>query len=85
MIKLDDEETAVRSPAAPADIGLSVEDHETLLYGAGAPRRGSVSSSFVIKRKLSLSMMTTGRPSEKLAESRSDEGTTGAEKSVGTV
>lgn len=45
MIELDDDEKAVRPPAASAHVDLAVEDHKPPVYKAEAPRFGSVQIS----------------------------------------
>lgn len=67
MIELDEERSAVCSLATSNDAGLSLEDHGRLVYTAEAPRLCSVQRSSVEMRKKSLSAMTTGCQSEKVA------------------
>lgn len=49
IIKPDHGENAVRSPAASADVKLSLQDHQPIVYTAEAPRLGSVHGSSVEK------------------------------------
>lgn len=67
MIELGDEGNALRPPAEPADVWLSLERHQPLVCRAGALRLGSAHSSPVMKRKPSSSMMTIGRRSKKVS------------------
>lgn len=57
VIKRDEEGNAVRPPTVSADVALSLEDLQPLVYRARAQLLGFLHSSFVKNRKLSLPMM----------------------------
>lgn len=84
-MKLDEKENTLRSPAAPADLGLSLEHHQQVVYKAGTSRLGSIYTSFVEKRELSSLMMTAGCQSKKMAIANSEERVRAAAESVAKV
>lgn len=68
MIELDEKENAIRPPAAPADVGRSLENHQPLVYRAQALQLGSAHSFSVQKRQSSSSVTTTESRSKNVTE-----------------
>lgn len=73
VIKLDDKGNAVRPPKTLADAELYLENHKPLVYRAEARLLCSLLSFYTKKRKVSLSMMTTGRQSGRVTGFSFDE------------
>lgn len=86
VVELDEERNAECPPATSADVGLSLEDCQPLLYRAETLLLGYVHSLFLNKRKQSSSMMTVKRQSQKVTRVSFDkERVKAAEESVGKV
>lgn len=82
VIELDNKANAVRSSATSDKVGLSLEDHQQLLYRAGAQRLGSVHTSSVKNRKQSSSVMTIAHQRKMFTRTTFEEGGQGALESV---
>lgn len=85
VIKVDDEENAVRPLATSAHVGFSLEDHQLLACRNGASRLGSVYNPPVKKRKPSSSAVTTGRQTKKVTRANSDEEVNAAAENIADV
>lgn len=72
-MELDSEGNAERPSVRPADIGLSLEHHQPLVYEARPQRIGSVHINSVKTRKPPTSVMTAGRQSKKATRVGLDE------------
>lgn len=66
MVELDDDGNDVRPLVVSADVGYSLENHQPLVYKAGAPQSGSVHSSSLKKRNPSSAVMPIARQSRKV-------------------
>lgn len=70
MIELDDEGIALSCSATVADGEACPNEHQSLVYRAGAPQFSSVDTFLAKKEKASSSVMTTERQSRKVMTGR---------------